>query len=186
MMSSQAINEASHQMDRNVEAIHREFNGVRTGKASPALLDTVAVEAYESRMPLTQLANVSAPEPQLLLVQPYDPQIAASIAKAIQGSDLGLNPSVDGTVIRVSIPPLTEERRRDLVKVLHRISEEGKIAVRHARHGAKTAIENALKEGEIGEDEMHRQVDELQAVTDKHIQRLDELLQKKEAEVMEV
>lgn len=185
-MASQAIREASHQMDRNVQAIVREFNGVRTGKASPAILDTVTVEAYESQMPLTQLANVSAPEPQLLLVQPYDPQIAGSISKAIQSSDLGLNPSVDGGVIRVSIPPLTEERRRDLVKVLHRMAEEGKIAVRHARHGAKAAIEHACKDGEIGEDEMRRQIDELQTVTDAHITSLDDLLKKKEAEVMEV
>lgn len=185
-MSSQAVKEASKQMDRNVEAILREFNGVRTGKASPALLDTITVDAYESRMPLNQLATVSAPEPQLLLVQPYDPQVAGSIAKAIQSSDLGLNPNVDGGVIRVSIPPLTEERRRDLVKVIHRISEEGKIAVRHARHGAKAAIEQSLKDGDIGEDDMHRQIDDLQTVTDSHIKRLDELLSKKEAEVMEV
>ena len=185
-MPSQEIKEAARQMDRNVEAVHREFNGVRTGKASPVLLDTITVEAYESRMPLTQLANISAPEPQLLVVQPYDSQITAAIAKAIQSSDLGLNPNVDGAIIRVGIPALTEERRRDLVKVLHRMAEDGKIAVRHARHHAKAAIEKASKDGEIGEDVMRRQIDELQVVTDEHISRIDELLKNKEAEVMEV
>lgn len=185
-MMSATLQEASSQMDRNLEAVSREFTGVRTGKASPALLDTVQVEAYGARLPLKQTASVSAPEPQLLVVQPWDTNLVAAVAKAIQSGDLGLNPSVDGTIIRVQIPPLTEERRREMVKYLHRLAEEGRVAVRHARHKAKDEIEQLKKDGEIGEDEMHRQLHQLQELTDEHIGRLDDLLARKEAEVMEV
>lgn len=185
-MMSPTLKEASSQMDRNLEAVSREFAGVRTGKATPGLLDTVQVEAYGARMPLKQTASVSAPEPQLLVVQAWDTNLVAAIAKAIQSADLGLNPSVDGTLIRVQIPPLTEERRKEMVKLLHRLAEEGRVAVRHARHKAKGEIEGRKKDGEIGEDEMHRQLDQLQKLTDEHITRLDELLARKEAEVMEV
>jgi len=185
-MPNETLREASRQMARSLEALGREFNGVRTGKASPAILDTVRVEAYGSTMPLNQLSNVTAPEPQLLMIQPYDPQMAPAIAKAVQSSDLGLNPSVDGNLIRVSIPPLTEERRRELVKVLHRLAEEVRVAVRHARQHARSTIQSRQKDGEIGEDDLHRQFDDLQKLTDDHIARVDELLGKKEAEVMEV
>lgn len=185
-MVSATLKEASHQMDRNLEAISREFSGVRTGKASPGMLDTVQVEAYGSKMPLKQTASVTAPEPQMLLVQPWDTNLVGAVAKAIQSADLGLNPSVDGNVIRVSIPPLTEERRRDMVKVLHRMTEEGRVAVRHARHKAKTEIERQKKEGDIGEDAMRREIDKLQELTDGHIAKLDEMLERKEKEVMEV
>ena len=185
-MLSSMLKEASHQMDRNLEAISREFAGVRTGKASPALLDTVQVEAYGSRMPLKQTATVTAPEPQMLVVQPWDTNLVGTVAKAIQSADLGLNPSVDGNVIRVSIPLLTEERRKEMVKVLHRITEEGRVAVRHARHKAKADIEGQKKEGEIGEDEMRRRLEKLQELTNGHITKLDAMLERKEAEVMEV
>lgn len=185
-MLSSMLKEASHQMDRNLEAIAREFSGVRTGKATPAFLDTVQVEAYGSRMPLKQTATVTAPEPQMLVVQPWDTNLVGTVAKAIQSADLGLNPSVDGNVIRVSIPPLTEERRKEMVKVLHRITEEGRVAVRHARHKAKADIERQKKEGEIGEDEMRRELDKLQELTNGHITKLDAILERKEAEVMEV
>jgi ribosome recycling factor len=185
-MLSSMLKEASHQMDRNLEAIAREFSGVRTGKATPAFLDTVQVEAYGSRMPLKQTATVTAPEPQMLVVQPWDTNLVGTVAKAIQSADLGLNPSVDGNVIRVSIPPLTEERRKEMVKVLHRITEEGRVAVRHARHKAKADIERQKKEGEIGEDEMRRELEKLQELTNGHITKLDAILERKEAEVMEV
>ena len=185
-MSNETLRDSSRQMDRNLEAIALEFGGVRTGKASPAILDTVNVDAYGASVPMKQVANVSAPESQMLLVQPYDPQLGPSIAKAIQSSDLGLNPSVDGNIVRVSIPALTEERRKDLVKVLHRMTEEGRVAVRHARHKAKSDLEKSEREGDLGEDDLHRLLDDLQRLTDSHITKLDEMLKAKEAEVMEV
>ena len=185
-MNSPALKEASAQMDRNIEAIQREFAGVRTGKASPALLDVVQVEAYESRMPLNQTATISAPDPHMLVVQPWDANLVAAVSKAIQAANLGLNPSVDGNLVRVSIPPLTEERRREMVKLLHKYAEEGRVAVRHARHKAKADIEHAMKNGELGEDEGHRELDVLQKLTDEHISRIDEMLKHRESEVMEV
>lgn len=185
-MSSRTLKQASQQMDRNLDAIGREFSGVRTGKASPTLLDSVQVQAYGSMMPLKQTATVTAPEPQLIVVQPWDTSLIENVAKAIQTADLGLNPNVDGNLIRVAIPALTEERRKEMVKLLHRMAEEGRVAVRHARHKAKTQIESEKKAGEISEDEMHREIDSLQELTDEHIRKLDELLGRKEAEVMEV
>ena len=185
-MDSPALKEASAQMDRNIEAIQQEFSGMRTGKASPALLDVVQVEAYESRMPLNQTATISAPDPHMLVVQPWDANLVAAVARAIQSADLGLNPSVDGNLVRVSIPPLTEERRREMVKLLHKYAEEGRVAVRHARHKAKADIEQNVKDGELGEDEGHRELEALQKLTDEHITRIDELLKHREIEVMEV
>lgn len=185
-MSSPVLKEASHQMDKNLEAIGREFSGVRTGKASPMLLDSVQVPAYGSMMPLKQTATVTAPEAQLVVVQPWDTSLIDTVAKAIQTADLGLNPSVDGNLIRVAIPALNEERRREMVKLLHRMAEEGRVAVRHARHKAKSQIEREQKDGEIGEDDLRRELDALQDLTNEHIGRLDELLSRKEAEVMEV
>jgi len=186
MAIADPLKEAAAAMDKTVEAMSREFSAVRTGKASPALLDTVRVEAYESKMPLKQVANVSAPEPQMLLVQPYDPNLGGAIANAIRSSDLGLNPSVDGTVVRVPIPPLTEERRKEMVKLLHRIAEEGRVSVRHLRHVGRDQLHAQEKASEISEDDMHRQLDELQEVTDGHIKNIDALLTRKEVEVMEV
>lgn len=185
-MSSPILKEAAHQMDRNLEAIGREFSGVRTGKASPALLDSVQVPAYGSMMPLKQTATVTAPEAQLVVVQPWDTSLIDTVAKAIQTADLGLNPSVDGNLIRVAIPALNEERRREMVKLLHRMAEEGRVAVRHARHKAKSEIEREKKDGDISEDEMRRELDALQDLTNEHISKLDDLLHRKETEVMEV
>ncbi|MFO7587055.1 MAG: ribosome recycling factor [Gemmatimonadota bacterium] len=185
-MTSAVLKETAAQMDRNIEAVQREFTGVRTGKASPALLDSVQVEAYGSRMPLRQTATVTAPEPQMLVVQPWDASLVNTVAKAIQSADLGLNPSVDGNLIRVRIPPLTEERRRDMVKLLHKFAEDGRVAVRHARHKAKSDIEKLMKDGKVGEDAGRRDLELLQKLTDEHIARIDELMTHKEAEVMEV
>ena len=186
MATGDPLKEAATAMDKTVEAMSREFSSVRTGKATPALLDTVRVEAYESKMPLKQVANVSAPEPQMLLVQPYDPNLSGAIANAIRTADLGLNPNVDGTIVRVPIPPLTEERRKEMVKLLHRIAEEGRVSIRHLRHVGRDSLQTLQKQGDIGEDDMHRRLDRLQEVTDGHIKHIDELLAKKEAEVMEV
>lgn len=185
-MADELLQEAKSGMDKAAEALRREFGTVRTGKASPALLDTVRVEAYGSRMPLNQVANVSAPEPQLLVVQPYDQNLAGQIGHDIQAADLGLNPSVDGQIVRIPIPPLNEERRKEMVKLLHRLAEEARISVRHVRQERKNDLQRMQKEGELSEDRLHRELDRLQELTDKHIAAIDELLKKKEAEVMEV
>ncbi|MFW6090105.1 MAG: ribosome recycling factor [Gemmatimonadota bacterium] len=185
-MTSEIVKEASTQMGKSLDAVAREFSGVRTGKASPALIESVQVSAYGSMMPLKQTATVTAPEPSLLVVQPWDTTLVSAIAKGIQTADLGLNPSVDGNLIRVSIPPLNEERRKEMVRLLHRMAEDGRIAVRHARQKAKAEIESQKKQGEISEDQMHRQLDELQKHTDDYIERIDDMLARREAEVMEV
>lgn len=178
--------QARQQMDKALDALRREFSSVRTGKATPALLDTVRVEAYGSKMPINQVASVSAPEPRLLLVQPWDRSLMQAIEKAIQTSELGLNPSNDGAVIRVPIPTLTEERRKDMVRLLHKLAEEGRVAIRHARQEANKDIKHRQGEHEVSDDDARRQMDEVQKLTDDYIQRIDQLLKAKEAEVMEV
>jgi ribosome recycling factor len=177
---------AREQMEKAVEAMRREFSSVRTGKATPALLDTVRVDAYGSKMPLNQVASVSAPEPRMLIVQPWDKGLMGAIEKAIQTADMGLNPSNDGNVIRVPIPVLTEERRRDMVRMLHRLAEEGRVAVRHARQEANKTVKSQQQGHEVSEDEAHRLTGEVQKLTDEYIGRIDQLLKSKEEEVMEV
>jgi ribosome recycling factor len=178
--------EVRAQMEKAVEAVRREFTGVRTGKASPALLDTVKVEAYGSKMPLNQLATIGAPEPRLLIVQPCDKGLMGAIEKAVRAAELGLNPANDGTVIRIPIPALNEERRREMVRLLHKLAEEGRVAIRHARHEGNKAIKAREHEHEVSEDEARRQVDEVQKLTDEYITKIDHLLKAKEEEVMEV
>jgi ribosome recycling factor len=173
-------------MDDAIEALRREFSSVRTGKASPALLDTIRVDAYGSMVPLNQVATVSAPEPRMLVVQPWDRSMIGPVEKAIQTSDLGLNPSNDGKIVRVPIPALTEERRREYVRLLHKMAEEARVSVRHGRKEANDEVKRLQKDGEISEDEGRRRVDDVQKQTDKHIQSIDDLLRHKEAEVMEV
>ncbi|MEX2584405.1 MAG: ribosome recycling factor [Gemmatimonadota bacterium] len=180
------INAAIQHMDDAIEALRREFSSVRTGKASPALLDTIRVEAYGSHMPLNQVATVSAPEPRMLVVQPWDRAMLGPVEKAIQTADLGLNPSNDGKIVRVPIPALTEERRREYVKLLHKMAEEARVSVRHARKEANDDVKRLQKDGEVSEDEARRRQDEVQKATDRHIESIDELLRHKEAEVMEV
>jgi ribosome recycling factor len=181
-----SVKNARDQMEAAVEALRREFTSVRTGKASPALLDTVRVEAYGSQVPLNQVATVSAPEPRLLVVQPWDRGTLNAIEKAIQTSDLGLNPSNDGKIVRVPIPALTEERRREYVKLLHKMAEEGRVSIRHARKEANDHTKRRQKDHEISEDDARREMDEVQKLTDRYIQQLEELLRHKEAEVLEV
>jgi ribosome recycling factor len=185
-MAVEPLEQAEKKMKKSVEAMRREFASVRTGKATPQVLDSVRVEAYESRLPLNQVANVSAPEPQLLVIQPYDQNLADDIAHAVRAADLGLNPSVDGSVVRVPVPPLSEERRKEMVKRLHTMAEDGRIAVRQVRQDAKNRLQEMEREGEISEDAYHRFLDDLQEMTDGHIERIDGALEKKEAEVMEV
>lgn len=180
------LKEVSAHMDKSVDAIRNEFATVRTGKAAPALLDLIKVDAYGSQMPLNQMATIAAPEPRMLVVQPYDPSQLNAIEKAIMASDLGLVPNNDGKIIRLPIPPLTEERRKELVRLTHKIAEEGRIAIRNIRHDANKRIHQAQKDGDISEDEMHRQLKEVQDLTDKHIATIDQMLERKEQEVMEV
>lgn len=180
------LKETKARMDKTIEAITKELGGVRTGKASPHLLDAVKVEAYGATMPLNQLATVSAPEARLLLVQAYDKGTVGDIVKAIQKADLGFNPNVDSQVIRIVVPPLNEERRRELVKHCKHLAEEGKVAVRNIRRDANEHIKKAEKEEKVSKDETAKGRDEIQKLTDGHISRIDDLLERKEAEIMEV
>ena len=170
-------------MHKAVESTKREFSGIRSGKASTSLLDLVRVEAYGNSMPLNQVAMVAAPEARLLTVQPFDKSLAHAIEKAIRDSDLGLNPATQGNLIRVPLPALSEERRRDLVKVVHKLGEEGRIAVRHARTDTLSKVKKLEK---ISEDDKRHAEKEIQKITDDHIKQIDGLLQAKEAEIMEV
>jgi ribosome recycling factor len=178
--------QAQAHMEKSLDAMRRDFNSVRTGKASPALLDSVRVDAYGSKMPLNQVASVSAPEPRMLIVQPWDKGLMSEIEKSIRNSELGLNPSNDGNIIRVPIPALNEERRRDLVRMLHKQAEEGRIAIRHARQEANKEIKRRQSDNELSEDDAHREMDRIQKLTDEHISKVDHLLSVKEEEVMEV
>jgi ribosome recycling factor len=179
----QIIKDSRAAMDRAVDNSKREFGTIRSGKASASLLDTVRVDAYGQSMPISQVAGVAAPEPRLLTVTPWDKGLAQAIEKAIRDSDLGLNPANQGGVIRVPIPALNEERRRELVKVVHKLAEEGRIGVRHAR----TEGRDKLKKLEtVSEDEKKHAEKELQKLHDEAIARLEELLKHKEAEIMEV
>lgn len=177
------VSHARDGMAKAVDNTRRELTGIRSGKASPHLLDTVRVEAYGSTVPLNQVAMVAAPEARMLTVQPYDKGLANVVEKAIRDSDLGLNPSSQGNLIRVPLPPLSEERRRDLIKVVHKIGEEGKIAIRHARTDALSRIKKIEK---VPEDDKTRAEKEVQKHTDDHVKQIDQLVATKEAEMMEV
>jgi ribosome recycling factor len=170
-------------MHKAVENTKREFSSIRSGKASASLLDLVRVEAYGSSVPLNQVAMVAAPEPRLLTVQPFDKGLTQSIEKAIREADLGLNPATQGNLIRVPLPALSEERRKDLVKVVHKLGEEGRIAVRHARTETLSKIKKLEK---ISEDDKTRAEKEIQKHTDEHIKQIEGLIHSKEAEILEV
>src|SRR5438874_8176831 len=177
---------ATRRMDKSIESTRQEFNSVRTGRASPALLDRVQVDYYGTPTPLKNLATISAPEPRLLNVQPFDPNSVKAIEKAIQESDLGLQPSNDGKLIRLPIPQLTEERRKELVKVVRRMAEEHRVAVREVRRDALRHLQELVKNGEVGDDDERRAEQEVQKLTDAHTKTIDQLLKHKEAEIMEV
>ncbi len=185
-MVDQIIKDGKDRMHKTVEAIVRELHVVRTGKASAHLLDTVKVEAYGSLMPLNQVATVSAPEPRLLTVQAFDKTTVGEIIKAIQKADLGFNPSADGTLIRIPVPALNEERRRDLVKHCKHLAEEGRVAVRNVRRDANEHLKKALKDHKISEDQEREALDKIQKSTDDYIRQIDDIIAKKEKEVMEV
>ena len=180
------LQQAKQRMESALEALRREFGSVRTGKASPALLDTVRVEAYGSRVPLNQVGTVSAPEPRMLTIQPWAKGLMKDIERAIRESDLGLNPSNDGNIIRVPVPALTEERRREYVRMLHKLAEEGRVAVRQARKDANDEVKAREKKEHLSEDDVRREQGEIQKLTDAFIAKIEEIVKHKEAEVMEV
>jgi len=180
------VQDAGRRMDKSVEAAQAEFATLRTGRASPALLDRVQIDYYGQQTPLKQLATIGAPEPRMLTIQPFDPNSVSTIERAIQESDLGLTPSNDGKLIRLPIPQLTEERRKELVKVVRNMAEEGRVAVRNVRRDAIHHLKGLVDTGEVGSDEEHRAEDRVQKLTDEHVHEIDELLKRKEAEIMEV
>jgi ribosome recycling factor len=178
--------DAKRRMDRSIEATHTEFNSIRTGRASPALLDRITIDYYGTATPLKSLASISTPEPRLLVVQPFDPSSIKSIERAVQESDLGLTPSNDGKVVRLPIPQLTEERRKDLVKVVRRVAEDGKVAIRNVRRDVMQHLKELVVNGDVGDDEERRAEQQVQKITDEHTKSIDDLLKVKEAEIMEV
>jgi ribosome recycling factor len=180
------MEDAADRMRKSVESTRHEFGSVRTGRASPALLDRVEVDYYGTRTPLKQLAGISAPEARLLTITPYDKSSIKAIEKGILEADLGLTPSNDGNVIRLTIPELTEERRKDLVKIVRRIAEEGRVSVRNVRRDVMHDLRELKEAGETGSDDEHRAEVELQKLTDQRVGEIDELLHAKEAEVLEV
>ncbi len=185
-MIQEVLADARQRMQKSVEATRRELAGLRTGRAHPGLVEHIRVEYYGTAVPLNQLATITAPEPRLLVIQPWDKSALRNIEKALMQSDLGLMPTSDGNVLRVPIPPLTEERRHDLVRLARKLAEEGRVAIRNIRREAKEMIEEMEEEGEISEDEARRAQEELQKLTDRFIGEIDALLQRKEAEILEV
>ena len=178
--------DAKRRMDKSIEATHHEFNSIRTGRASPALLDRINIDYYGTPTPLKSLASISAPEARLLVVQPFDPGAIKNIERAIQESDLGLTPSNDGKLVRLPIPALTEERRKDLVKVVRRVAEDGKVAIRNVRRDVMQHLKELVVNGDVGDDEERRAEQQVQKITDEHTKSIDDLLKVKEAEIMEV
>ncbi len=176
--------EVNKRMDGQLEFVRKELAGVRTGRASTGLLDTVHIEAYGSRMPLNQVASLSIPEPSLIVAQPFDPSLMGTIEKAIRSSDLGLNPANDGKVIRIPIPALTDERRKELSRHVHKMTEEGRNHVRVVRRDANDKLKKMLKEHQISEDDEKRALEEVQKITNQHIKTLDDLQQKKDQELL--
>jgi ribosome recycling factor len=185
-VTNKILMEAEDRMKKILEATRRELAGIRTGKASPALLDMIRVEAYGQPVPIQQVGSVSAPEPRLLVVQPWDKALVKAVSRAIQQSDLGLNPTDDGTVVRIPIPTLTEDRRKDLVKLIAKMAEEGRVHVRQVRHDVNKDVKTQEHDGAVSEDEAKRLGVEVQKLTDRYIALVDEVLKKKTAEVMEV
>ncbi len=185
-MDKAIIKDAKDKMEAAEEALKREFSKLRSGKASTALVDTIKVDCYGSKMMLNQVANVATPEPRLLTIQPWDKGMISAIEKAILQSELGITPANDGATIRLPIPALNEERRKDLVKLIHKYSEEGRVSIRNARRDAIARLETFEKEKKITEDDLRRTKAEMQKLTDKAIKDIDDLMKHKEKEIMEV
>jgi ribosome recycling factor len=182
----QRLKDARRRMEGAVKALATEFQTVRTGRASTGLLDRITVDAYGTRTPLNQLATINAPEARLLTVQPYDRSIVSAVEKALMESDLGLTPSNDGQTIRLPVPQLTEERRKEMVRLVHKMAEEARVAVRNVRRDVLNEMKRAEKGGEMSRDELGRGQDEVQKLTDAEVKSIDDLMARKEAEILEV
>jgi ribosome recycling factor len=176
--------EVKKRMDGQIEHVRRELTGVRTGRASVTILDTVHVDAYGASMPLNQVASMSIPEPQMIIAQPFDPSLLGAVEKAIRTANLGLNPANDGKVVRIPIPSLTEERRKELSKLVHKYAEEGRNGIRQVRRDANDRLKKLLKDSKISEDDERRSLDEVQKITDQHIGMIDDLQKKKDGELL--
>jgi ribosome recycling factor len=185
-MSSETLSSADHKMARAVEAMERDFQGIRTGRASTALVERLNVDYYGTQTPLNQLAGISVPESHQIVIQPWDRAVLGAIEKAIQKSDIGLVPNVDGTVVRLNIPPLTEDRRKDLVRVVHKRMEDARVEIRNIRRDAADELKKEERDGNVGADDAHRQLESLQKTTDRFIGEVDRLGGAKEQEVLEV
>ena len=185
-MSTEVLSAAEHKMARAVEAMERDFQGIRTGRASTSLVERIHVDYYGTQTPLNQLAGISVPEAHQIVIQPWDRGVLGAIEKAIIKSDIGLMPQVDGTVVRLNIPPLTEERRKEIVRVVHKRMEEARVEIRNLRREAADALKREEREGDVGADEAHRQHDQVQRLTDRFIADVDRLGSAKEEEVLAV
>jgi ribosome recycling factor len=185
-MSTEVLSAAEHKMARAVEAMERDFQGIRTGRASTSLVERIHVDYYGTQTPLNQLAGISVPEAHQIVIQPWDRGVLGAIEKAIIKSDIGLMPQVDGTVVRLNIPPLTEERRKEIVRVVHKRMEEARVEIRNLRREAADALKREEREGDVGADELHRQHDQVQRLTDRFIADVDRLGGAKEEEVLAV
>ena len=180
------LKELKRRMDGAIEALKREFGGLRTGRASTGLLEPITIDAYGAQMPISQVGTIGVPEPRMLSVQVWDRQLVSAVDKAIRESDLGLNPVIDGQLLRIPIPPLTEERRQDLTKVAARYAEQARVAVRNVRRDGMESLKKMEKDGDISQDEHHARADDIQKITDEHVKLVDELLSHKDSEIMQV
>lgn len=185
-MIEEVLSEAKSRMSKSIEVLKRDLAGIRTGRASPMIFDNIKIDYYGTQTPLKQIATISAPEARLLIIQPWDNATLGDITKAIQKSDLGLNPSSDGHMIRIPIPPLSEERRREMVKLVHKRAEEGKVALRNVRRDSMDMLKDLEKEKEISQDEQKRAQSKLQEITDGFISEVDQIAKDKESELLEV
>ena len=185
-MIDDLLQDAREHMEKSVDATRHKFGSVRTGRASPSLLDRIQVDYYGAQTPIRQLATINASEARLLTIQPYDKSSIKAIERAILESDLGLTPSNDGKIVRLPIPQLTEERRKELVKVVKHLAEEGRVAVRNVRRDVMHDLKELVKNGDVGDDEERRAEDRVQKLTDEHVAKIEDLLKRKEAEIMEV
>lgn len=186
MTVDSALKDATEKMIKAISVLKDELAGIRTGRATPALLSRIVVDYYGTQVPIQQLASFSVPEPRTLVITPYDRNAIAAMEKAIMSSDVGITPGNDGTVIRLSFPPLTEERRKDLIKLVHHRGEEGRVAVRNIRRHSKEELEGLEREGGISQDDLVRSEKELQKVTDKHVAEIDEVVAHKDRELKEI
>jgi ribosome recycling factor len=186
MPTKELVSNANQRMSGSVEAVRRDLATMRSGRASVAMLDGIRVDYYGTPTPLNQVANLSTPEPTLITIQPWEPNMVAVIEKAIRASDLDLNPQSDGKLIRVPVPPLTEERRKGLVKHAHKVAEDGRVAVRNVRRDVNDHLKKQLKDHEIGEDDEKHAIAEVQKLTDQHIEQINDILKAKETEILSV